>query len=174
MKWGRTHEIQTFLWCIFQFAWPFDRVNSATSVTMRQLCVYPPAPSPPTSVTCRAEKQAAAAACWEPKMSYKQHNTWPSETDNLLNCHSSKWVNPQRLNKTCQAKQAGVTNKQTLFRSCKMGTTDKFFNKKLSDHAEISTHSHTVHACTRARTHSLYNVHSQLTHAAVTSKGTRR
>lgn len=69
-----------------------------------------------------------------------------------LNCHFTKGVNPQKM---CQAKQAAVTNKQTLFGACRMGTTDKFFIKKLSDHTDVSTHSHTVHACTRTHTHTL-------------------
>lgn len=56
----------------------------------------------------RAEKQAAAAACWEPKMSYKQHNTWPSETDNLWTVTTPERLDPPRLIKTCRAKQAGV------------------------------------------------------------------
>lgn len=55
-----------------------------------------------------------------------------------------------------------------------MGTTDKFIIKKLSDHTEIYVHSSPVGAHTRAHTHSLGGVHSHLTHAAVTSKGTRR
>lgn len=95
-------NISTFLWCIFHSLDLFDGVNRATSVTTRRFCVYPP-----KSDTC-AEKQATAAACWEPKMSYKQHNTWPSETDNLWTVTPQKRLNPLRLNKTCQATQAGV------------------------------------------------------------------
>lgn len=46
----------------------------------------PSAAAPPLPNICHIlvlKNKAAAAACWEPKMSYKQHNTWPSETDNL-------------------------------------------------------------------------------------------
>lgn len=101
----------------------------------------------------RAEKQPAAAACWEPKMSYKQHNTWPSETDNLWTVTPRNdwirrgWTRCVRLNK--------LACKQTFWRSCNMGTTDKFFIKKLSDHTEIYTHSPTVHARTHTYTQAL-------------------
>ena len=40
MKWQETHEIQTFLWCIFEFAWPFDGVNCCSSVKAYRSCVY--------------------------------------------------------------------------------------------------------------------------------------
>lgn len=155
MKWGRTHEIQTILWCIFQLSWPFDRVNSTTSVTVRQLSVTP-APLP-TSVVfpCWKTRRCSCLPGTQDVLQAAQYlaiRNWQP-----LNCHSSKRLNPPTLNKTCQAKHADVTNKSRhLFVLAKKnkttGTTDEF-----SLTIQISTRS--VRACTRTRstmyTHSL-------------------
>ena len=62
MKWQETHEIQTFLWCIVEFAWPFDGVNCCSSVKAYRSCVY-------FLKRCLCWKRSATACWWEPKMS---------------------------------------------------------------------------------------------------------
>lgn len=109
MKWGGTHEIQTILRCIFQLSWPFDRVNSATSVTVRQLSVTP-APLP-TSVVFPSWKTRCCSCLLGTQDVLQATQYLAIRNWQPLNCHSSKQLNAVTLNKTCQAKHADVTNK---------------------------------------------------------------
>lgn len=82
----------------------FDRVNSATSVTARRLCVYffPPQNICHILVLKNRPPQLPAGnpRCHTSSTQYLAIRNWQP-----LNCHSAKRL---RLNKTCQAKQAGV------------------------------------------------------------------
>lgn len=102
MKWDGAREIQTPLWCIFQFARPFDRVNSAASLTTRRFGVYFP---PPTYVTYLCWKTGRRSCLLGTQDVIQAAQYLAVRNWQPLNCHSSERL---RLNKTCQAEQAGV------------------------------------------------------------------
>lgn len=120
---------------------------------MRCFSVHPPTPH--TSVTYLCGKTGCCSCLLGTQDVIQAARYLVIRNWQPLSCHSSRRL---RLNETCQAKQASVTNKQSssfffFFWSYEMRTTDKFFIKKLPDHMEISTHSHCVHACTCSCTH---------------------
>lgn len=88
---------------------PLVLLNSTSPITTRQLFVLF---SPQTPVAYfqwgDRKNRASTAACWEPKMSHKAPQYLAIKTCQPLNCQCLKWQHPQRLNKTCQAKWAGV------------------------------------------------------------------
>lgn len=98
---------------------------------------------------CVYQPRAPAAACWELEVSRKLRETWPSDTWQPLNRHSSETVEPDAL---------GWRDKQVcygFFFSDRQPKTDsllrdgltRFPQKPLSVHAHTRavTHSHTRH-----------------------------
>lgn len=113
---------------------------------------------------CVYQPRAPAAACWELEVSRKMRKTWPSDTRQPLNRHSSETVEPDALG--WRGKQASMFWVFFFFRPA---TEDRFFIKRRPD--QISTKA-TFCTCTHTRSHTL--THSPLTHLRVTSKETRR
>lgn len=91
-KWRRTPEIQIFLWSIFQFAWPFNRVNSFASAATRRLCL-----PTPTSVTYPWWKNRPPQLhAGNSRCHVSGAKPGPSDNRQPLNCHSSETA---RLNR---------------------------------------------------------------------------
>ena len=119
----------------------------------------------PQADGCVYQRRAAAAARWRLEVSCKLRETWSSDTRQPLNCQSSETAS---LNQTCRA---GVTNKHAyvgFFFFFRPATEARFFIRRRPD--QISTKPRSVHAHTRAVTHT----QSPLTHLRVTSKETKR
>lgn len=143
MKWRRTPEIQIFLWSIFQFAWPLDRVNSFASAATRRLCL-----PTPTSVTYPWWKNRP------PQLHAGNSRCHVSGAKPGLQTTDNLWtVTPQKRRGWTDV--SGWRDKQArlCFGCFKPATEARFFIKRCPD--QIPTKPRSVHAHTRAVSHTL-------------------